>query len=366
MQSRFVNKITILILSVILLGMVAACEASPNEDPPTVPVAARVTTTLQPPLPLVTQTALFTATQTASMSPTPEDTATPSNTPSPQTPSPTASPTATATLSAAISEIGADNKRVREGPDAFDFEQVGSLPGGAEIGVLGFVINDRDETWYSITFFDEDGDLVSGWIRADLITIEDDSTIPELTFGTSTAVAEDTTVTPEEPAGPTPTPQPFVTATPENTPTPFPTGATVEPDSLSSVNVRAEPGDVGQCAATRVPNSNDSISIFWSWFVYDAELMQDHLNTVDYVILLNGQRLENWDRFRGTMFQDPLEDGNWTVYWYVPIGRLDAGEYTLEYQATWSEEISDGRDDFGPGTDNEIESGRCTFVVIAN
>lgn len=364
MVSPFVRQFTIVFLGIMLMLAVAACEDNPPEEPPTISAAQLVTTTLQPPLPLVTQTALFTATLTPSISPTPSNSPTPSATFTEAPPSPTIAPTATPTLAALISTEGAATKRVRQGPDAFDFDQVASLEAGTDIGVLGSVVNDRNETWYLITFTDENGDIISGWIRSDLVTIDDPNDIPEITFGEDPLSTEAATEAATE--GPTPTPRPFESATPAQTPTSIPTGTTIEPAELSSVNVRAEPGTVTRCETSSTSiTTNDSISIYWSWFVYEPELMQDHISNVEYEILLDGFVIDDWDRYRGTMFQDPLENNNWTVYWYAPVGPLSAGEHTLEYRATWSEAISDGRDDFGPGTANEVESGRCTFIVIA-
>ncbi|PJF39836.1 MAG: hypothetical protein CUN55_13505 [Phototrophicales bacterium] len=363
MVSPVVRQFTILLFSLCFMITIVACEEAPTEEPPTISAAQLVTTTLQPPLPLVTQTALFTATLTPSISPTPSDTPTPSATFTEAPPSPTFTATPTPTLAGLISTTGAATKRVRRGPDAFDFEQIAALEAGAEIGVLGSVINDRGETWYLISFTDDEDNIVTGWIRSDLVTLDDPNLVPEVTFGENTLDAENATESPTE--GPTPTPRPFESATPAQTASPTPTGATVEPSQLSNVNVRAEPGNPARCETSRpVITTNDTVSIYWSWFVYDPELMQDHISTVEYQILLDGFLITDWDRYRGTMFRDPLENNNWTVYWYAPVGQLSAGEHTLEYRATWSEPISDGRAEFGPGTANEIESGRCTFVVI--
>jgi hypothetical protein len=50
--------------------------------------------------------------------------------------------------------------------------------------------------------------------------------------------------------------------------------------------------------------------------------------------------------------------------WYVPAGELtEPGTYRIEYRASWSQQISDGYELFGPGTNNLIEEGSCTFTV---
>jgi hypothetical protein len=348
------------------------CEEDPTEEPPTISAAQLVTTTLQPPL--VTQTPLFTATLTPSVSPTASATPTASSTPTPTTPPPTERPTPTPTLGGSVSEDGADTKRVREGPGTTDFDTPLSLVSGEPIGVLGYVDNDIGERWYQIAYLDEEsGDYEIGWMRSDLVDIEDAEAVPEITFGLTTDPDADGTPVAEdnEDSTLTTTPgtlPPFETAVPEETYTPLPTDDTeLDLTALSDLNIRAEPGNNRLCEVSQAPpvTDDDTISIFWSWFVTDPELMQDHIRTVDYQITLNGAVLEDWDRFRRPMFQDPEEDRNWTVYWYVPIGELEPGEYTLAYQATWSEAIFDGIADFGPGTDNETETGQCTFTVVA-
>lgn len=363
------------ILFLSLMLVIVGCEEDPTEEPPTISAAQRVTTTLQPPL--VTQTPLFTATLTPSVSPTPSDIPTETNTPTQTSPPPTATFTPTPTLSGNVSVEGADNKRVREGPGITGFESPISLPGGQEIGVLGFVVNDLGEIWYQISYIDEDnGEIVTGWMRNDLVDVEDPDVIPELVLaedGVEPATVDDGTAVEEDAEEQTPTatfetPPPFQTAVPEETYTPIPTDdAELDVTALSDLNIRARPGtDPPTCDTSQpVVTENDTISIFWSWFVTEPELMQDHITTVNYEITLNGAVLENWSQFRRPMFQDPEEDNNWTVYWYAPIGQLEAGEYTLGYRATWSAPISDGLAEFGPGTANEEETGQCTFTVAA-
>lgn len=365
---RTLGPLLFLCLVVVLVG----CEEDPTEEPPTISAAQLVTTTLQPPL--VTQTPMFTATLTPSVSPTASATPTASLTPTPTTPPPTDQPTPTPTLSGSVSEEGAENKRVREGPGIAGFTSPISLPAGQSIGILGYVDNDLGERWYQIAYLDdESGEYQTGWMRSDLVDVENIEAIPEIALAGTTE--DDEAGTPvaadSDEATPRPTvetPPPFETAVPEETYTPFPTdSADLDLTTLSAVNVRAEPGNNRQCEVSKPAGitTDDTISIFWSWFVTEPELMSDHISTVDYQITLNGALLENWSQFRRPMFQDPAEDNNWTVYWYVPIGQLEPGEYTLNYRATWSDPISDGLAEFGPGTENEEETGQCTFSVVA-
>lgn len=340
-----------LLLIVIGLLVLVACEEEPTEEPPAIPRADQVTITLPP---IVSGTPRFTATLTPSISPTPTITLTASQTPTPQTPTSTLTPSPSPTLSAPIAGVEGAARNIRGGP-GLDFDLVTQLTAGDEVGILGSVVGSDDEVWYLITFEDEEGTLLEGWIRFDLVeaeTLEVPTLVP-------TAAATNTpadTVTASAPA----TAVAFETAVPENSPTPLPPGP-VTPSVLSEVNIRAAEGDRGCQPA--VVSSDDSVSIFWSWWVTQPELMQDHVNNAQYEVLLNGQRLTNWEQYRTAMFEDPEENDNWTVYWYVPIGYLEPGTYTLDYRLTWSEPVNDGLRDYGPGTAREEETGSCTFRV---
>lgn len=342
------------ILLIIGSIVVTACTDNSTEEPPPIPQAQRVTITLQPP-PFLSQTPRFTATLTPSSSPTPSDTPTASNTPTPITPTSTTTATATSTLGAVVnSPNNEEGIRVREGPDAFQFGFIQSLPNQAEVGVLGKLTNERGELWYNISFANADGEIVTGWMRSDFIDI-DELLVPDLE-----ATSETTATSTVEPTGTFVTAPPFESATPEGTVTPLPTGS-ITPSVLSAVNIRAAEGDRGCRGVTT--NSNQSVSIYWSWWVTQSELMQDHIAYADYDVQVDGRRLENWRQYRTEMFRDPQEDNNWTVYWYVPIGRLNAGTHTLEYNVTWSETVNDGLRDYGPGTERESDTGSCTFTV---
>jgi hypothetical protein len=56
-------------------------------------------------------------------------------------------------------------------------------------------------------------------------------------------------------------------------------------------------------------------------------------------------------------------DGNYYVYWFVPYGPLPAGQHTISYSVSWNAQITDGYDNYGPGTNRPSESGSCNFVV---
>jgi hypothetical protein len=220
--------------------------------------------------------------------------------------------------------------------------------------VLGSDRNNRRETWYKVRLVDEDGVIREGWIRSDLI--ESDEVIPTL----------GPTPTPTETSTPGGSPPPFTTATSEAPGTPIVFGSVTPSAELSDVNIWA------YCAVyngrilnegARQATSDQTVSIQWSWFVTRPELMQDHLDAVDYDVRLNGRRLENWQQYRTEMRRDARNNNNWTIYWYLPVGKLAPGEYTVEYKATWSKVVNDGLKDYGPGTDSPEDVGSCTFTV---
>ena len=105
--------------------------------------------------------------------------------------------------------------------------------------------------------------------------------------------------------------------------------------------------------------AGSSIDIFWAWYMSSPELIDQHLNAVTYEVRINDQLLD-WRQYGiGTR----QEGGSSVKYWFVPFGPLAAGDYLITYRATWSTAISDGFEQFGPGTRNPVEEGSCTFRV---
>jgi hypothetical protein len=104
-----------------------------------------------------------------------------------------------------------------------------------------------------------------------------------------------------------------------------------------------------------------TIDVFWSWFASTPELVQQHVDNATYDVRVDGTPLENWRQYGGSVRKQ--NDGNYYKYWYVPYGPLAAGTHTITYRVTWSAQITDGYDVFGPGTNRETESGTCTLLV---
>lgn len=118
-------------------------------------------------------------------------------------------------------------------------------------------------------------------------------------------------------------------------------------------------------ASHRIPAPRDlkpgsTIKIFWAWFASSAAYIDDHIRNAAHELRVNGALINNVDRYRGS----PRQSGNQhVVYWHVPYGPLEAGEYTITYRVTWRQAIRDGYASYGPGTANGFEEDSCAFTV---
>jgi hypothetical protein len=104
-----------------------------------------------------------------------------------------------------------------------------------------------------------------------------------------------------------------------------------------------------------------TIDVFWSWYTSDPDLIQQHLDNVVYEVRVDGTLLENWQQYDSSIRKQA--DGNYYIYWFVPYGPLTVGQHTITYRVSWTQQITDGYDFFGPGTNRPSESGTCTFTV---
>lgn len=195
---------------------------------------------------------------------------------------------------------------------------------------------------------------------------------PDSIYETATAIAGDFDVQ-------TPIPDVDASATPEgqspnSQPTPDPdnpvTATATVPSSTTNngetitqdgIDVFASCNDTsfGLPAPTNI-GAGSTIDVYWAWFMSSPDFIDQHLNAVTYEVRVNGTLLNNWRQYGlGTRQQG----ASFVKYWFVPFGPLDAGEYTITYRATWSEQITDGWAFFGPGSAHPIEEGSCTFTV---
>lgn len=106
--------------------------------------------------------------------------------------------------------------------------------------------------------------------------------------------------------------------------------------------------------------AGSTIRIWWSWFARTRQQVEDHLDAATYEVRLDGILLPNINLYRTNITQ---RAGDYVVSWYVPAGPLAAGPHQITYRVTWSRTISDGYDNFGPGTNRLVEEGSCVFTV---
>lgn len=105
----------------------------------------------------------------------------------------------------------------------------------------------------------------------------------------------------------------------------------------------------------------DTIIIFWSWYAATEELMLDHLNHAQYAVAAWGNPFSN-------VVRTPIQfiNRDYWVFYYVVAGNLRPGQYQIDYKVYWDQPISDGYDEFGPGTDNPELTGNCSFTINPN
>ncbi|MEP7294464.1 MAG: SH3 domain-containing protein [Chloroflexota bacterium] len=379
------------------LLLLAGCSADATQE------AALPTLTLAP---NVSRTPRFTATPIPSRTALPSATFTPSVTTIPPTPSDTPTATVTPAILGSVNSLQSIN--VREGPGV-NFAAIVALRPATRLEVLG---RNNDGQWLNVRM--EDG--AEGWVLANLIRLQPTATpfptltpSPDLTSlaaGTSlpTALFGGGTITPTPPrsisegASPTPVEENANPATVEGlqlpnleainetatalagggllptsgTPLGGPTGGPIQQPSptLSPVPGSVSTGQgvdvLAYCdnrALGAPPPGNlaagSTVDVFWNWFAATRAQVEDHLDASTYVVTLDGETL-NYRRYQGSIRQ---ENGQYVVYWFVPSEPLEAGQHTITYRVTWSRQITDGFEQFGPGTAKPEETGACTFNV---
>lgn len=105
----------------------------------------------------------------------------------------------------------------------------------------------------------------------------------------------------------------------------------------------------------------DNITIFWSWYAKTPEDMQQHLDNALYHVTLNTAELPMTTRTEPTKY-----GSNYWVFYTAQVGNLRPGHYEVGYLLTWQNPITDGYNDFGPGTADSRESGICNFDIKLN
>ncbi len=375
-DSLAVQALRLLPLSLLLCLALTACSLEAL-----LPPTATLTPSNTPVPPTVTNTA--TATFTLPPTATPTFTATPTATAT-ATDSPT--PTVTPTVFGIVSSQRRAN--VRRGPGT-NFPVFNALEPGIGLQILG---TSEDEGWYNVRL--QNG--AEGWISVSLLAIETaPETVPPaesdpITISSETrvvvevaALEADETESAEDgilvfnvqiadvdsmnltatvliaattAAAP---PLPTAVATETEPPTATPAGPTAPPRLDVNVFAFCDDASFGIPAPSDLPPGS-TIKIYWAWFASTQAYLREHMSNATHELRVNGEAIPNVNRYRG----NPRTSGSQhVVYWYVPYGPLAAGEHRITYRVTWTNAISDGYANYGPGTAIEFEEESCTIDV---
>ncbi len=142
------------------------------------------------------------------------------------------------------------------------------------------------------------------------------------------------------------------------------------PSQLAIPGRTANPGIIfAECADVDgadpgVLYDTDELVVFWSWYAKTPAQVRDHIANAKYAVTLNGQT------FPIVLVSDVKQipgSINWWVFYTVKLGdKWAPGNYGVNFDLTWSNAITDGYEDFGPGTANAHFDSGCPFVIQAN
>lgn len=312
--------------------------------------APRVTTQVVtvPPPPTNTLAPVFTFTPRYTATPIPTSTLIPTNTlPATATPPvPTATPV-TPTI-AAVSQrgsvsFGSTTVRLREGPST-EARTLSNVAAGTPLNVLGA---SEDRLWYFVVL--DDGR--EGWMSAEFITV-----------GNPTAVA---IIPPAQLTQRAQQPTPPVNVRSGTVVPTLRARATGPNDVLAYCDL---PDFRARESGKRFSTSTQ-VTLYWSWFAATPEQIQDHLDYGKYEVSMDLKVDEAWQKIREFTDWQNYQTGvvregrQYKVYWFIPLGTLLPGEYRINYRLTWSQRVEDGEKTFGPGGEEEVNTGTCLFTV---
>lgn len=107
----------------------------------------------------------------------------------------------------------------------------------------------------------------------------------------------------------------------------------------------------------------DNVVVFWSWYAKTEEQVQQHIDNAIYAVGTFGT-----NPFMHPVVVSPIEKrgANYWVFYTVTLGNVKPGSYPIGFNLTWKAPITDGYEDFGPGTANEVFNSNCDFTVAPN
>jgi hypothetical protein len=321
--SRVWNRIRRFGLSLLFLSLgLAACKNNlPTPGAPAVVIIP--TNTLAP---LYTTTPRYTATLPPSDTPIPTAT-TPPPPPETDTP-PTDAPTVALSPTPGIQGTINSDATLRSGP-AKTFSPTGprTLPKGTTLTVIGI---SSDKKYYNVRL--DDG--VEGWIAANLLDVPPDANLTVFDPAAQTQIAQ--------------------------TPAGLSVGGTLPYHDPTNSDVLAYCDQKGR--ARRTFAQQTAVMVWWSWYAKTQEQVQAHLDNAIYDVQIDGKSLDNWQNSHTDIVR---QQGQLYVYWYVPLSgdALSSGDHKITYSLTWKAAISDGQNDFGPGTKQESNTGTCGYTI---
>jgi uncharacterized protein YraI len=288
--------------------------------------------------PIVSFTPKYTATLPPTETPIPSITPTASDTIPPEPPSDTPTLTPTASTIGTVN-FTSPTANLRSGPGQ-QFGVIIGLKAGTRLIVLG---TDTTKGWYNIRL--EDGSR-EGWLASNLVTVSNAPTVPVL--------STDDIIRRTQDAG-----AQTVVGTAGGTPgTP---AAAHKPGVIGKNDVLAYCDSKTNGQPRKTLTAGSPVTIYWSWFAKTPEQLADHINYSNYEVLLDGQLLKDWRNYKTDVIKQ--QDGNYYVYWYLPVGIPLPGDHKVEYKLTWQQMISDGYKQYGPTSDEEVDTGGCVFTI---
>jgi len=211
-----------------------------------------------------------------------------------------------------------------------------SVKAGTSLTVL---YSNSVKTWYYVRL--DDGS--EGWVAGNLLTVSDEGVVAALSD-------DDLTKQAQENAG--------------GTPGAVAAAATRIPGTKKFNDVLAYCDNKTNGEPRKTLASGTTVTIYWSWYAKTEDQLNNHITNAVYEVKVDDKVLQDWQPHITNVIQDTYRgDKVYFVYWYIPIGTPSPGEHKVDFKLTWKQKISDGFKEYGPGTDQESDTGTCTFTI---